>query len=189
MRTSNYIHFPGKVLSAALIIAALLSSCEKKTNTIEKTDILTLPASTGKGIRTIFTDSGRIQLVMEAQVMESYKNIEEPYSEFKSGINVLFHDGHKEPVASVRSKYARFTDSKNLWELKDSVVAVNETGDKLETELLYWDQKKDLIYTDRFVKITNVDQIVQGFGFESDTRLTKRRIKNVSATIYVRNEQ
>jgi hypothetical protein len=47
------------------------------------------------------------------------------------------------------------------------------------------DQKKELIYTDRFVKITTEDQIVQGYGLESDPRLSKRKIKNLSATIYI----
>ncbi len=44
---------------------------------------------------------------------------------------------------------------------------------------------KDLIYTDRFVKITSTDQIIQGFGFESDARLTKQKIKKVTATITI----
>ena len=68
-------------------------------------------------------------------------------------------------------------------------MAVNEAGEKLETELLFWDQKKDLIYTDRFVKITTEDQIVQGYGLESDPRLSKRQIKNLSATIYINEEE
>ena len=56
----------------------------------------------------------------------------------------------------------------------------------LKLKQLFWDQDKDLIYTDRFVKITNEDQIVMGTGFESDPRLNRRKIKNVSATIYLR---
>jgi len=58
----------------------------------------------------------------------------------------------------------------------------------LETEQLFWDQEKDLIYTERLVKITNEDQTVIGTGFESDSKLNKRKIKNVSATIYLREE-
>jgi hypothetical protein len=61
--------------------------------------------------------------------------------------------------------------------------------EKLETELLYWDQPKNLIYSDRFVKITNEDQIVMGTGFESDPKLTKRKIKKVSATIYLKDQE
>jgi len=68
------------------------------------------------------------------------------------------------------------------------VVVVNETNDKLETEQLFWDQEKDIIYTERFVKITNEDQTVIGTGFESDPRLNRRKIKDVTATIYLRDE-
>ncbi len=160
-------------------------SCEKRNGTIPAIDLLTLPSLTARDGETVYTDSGKLQLILSAPLMESYKKTNEPYSEFKSGIRVRFYDGHKEPVASVTAKYAKFTDNKDLWELQDSVVAINEAGEKLETELLYWDQKKNLIYTDRFVKITTEDQIVQGYGLESDPRLTKRKIKNLSATIYV----
>ena len=95
----------------------------------------------------------------------------------------------KDPCGSVTSKYAKYTKTDNLWELRDSVVVINENNDKLETEVLFWNQEKDLIYTDRFVKITNEDQIIQGFGFESDSHLKKRRIKKVSATIYFNDEE
>jgi LPS export ABC transporter protein LptC len=175
---------------ASLIVIALgVISCEKKNETIQKIDILSLPSQVGKGIKTIYTDSGKLQMVLTAPLMERYDKAETPYTEFKSGLNVQFHDGHEKPVASVSAKYAKYTDNKNLWELQDSVVAINENNEKLETELLFWDQKKDIIYTDRFVKITTDDQIIQGYGLESDPRLTRRRIKNLSAVIYINDEQ
>jgi len=176
-------------LKALFIITLSVISCEKKTGTYNKIDILTLPSQTAKDFTTIYTDSGKMQLVFSAPLMERYEKAETPFSEFRSGISVLFHDGQKEPVASVTAKYAKFIDNKNLWELQDSVVAVNEAGEKLETELLFWDQKKELIYTDRFVKITTEDQIIQGYGLESDPRLSRRRIKNLSATIYINEEE
>jgi LPS export ABC transporter protein LptC len=178
--------------NALIIIPAIaigLFSCEKKSGNYPTIDILTLPSLTRKDFRTVYTDSGLIQLELSAPIMESYDKSEEPYTEFKSGIKVLFHDGHKEPVASVTAKYAKYIDNKNLWELQDSVIAINEAGEKLETELLFWDQKKELIYTDRFVKITTEDQIVQGYGLESDPRLSTRKIKNLSAIIYLKEEQ
>jgi LPS export ABC transporter protein LptC len=121
--------------------------------------------------------------------MEEHKNAEIPNTEFRLGIRVVFYDGKTDPVAKINSKYANYTKPDNLWELKDSVVVINEGKDKLETEVLYWDQQRDLIYTDRFVKITNEDQIVMGTGFESDARLVKRKIKKVSATIYLKDEE
>lgn len=177
------------ILSVLAIVLAIISSCEKKPVAYEKTDMLTLPALTARYFETTYTDSGKLQLVLSAPLMESYDKDDEPYSEFKSGLDVKFYDGNKEPVASVTAKYAKYTDTNLLWELKDSVVAINEAGEKLETELLYWDQKKALIYTDRFVKITTQDQIIQGYGLESDPRLSERRIKRLSAIIYVDENQ
>jgi LPS export ABC transporter protein LptC len=184
--------FKFRIFSQWLIIILVILialSCENKIDLIPKSDLLTLPSLTVKDFQTIYTDSGRLKLIMTSALMEQYDNTKSPYYEFRSGIKVLFYDGHKEPGASVTAKYAKYTKSDNLWELKDSVVVINEGNDKLETEVLYWDQTKNLIYSDRFVKITNESQIVLGTGFESDPHLNKRKIKKVSATIYLKDEQ
>jgi LPS export ABC transporter protein LptC len=177
--------FAGIALLPAVIF---LSSCEKKIDKIKKTDILTLPSITVRNDTTVFDDSGKVQLIMIFPLMESFDKIEIPYSEFPEGITVHFYDGQKDPVGSVTSKYAKYLSKKNLWELRDSVVVINQTNDKLETEQLFWDQVKDNIYTDRFVKISNEDLTIIGTGFESDTHLNKRRIKNISGPIYLNNE-
>lgn len=168
----------------AIIISGLVFSCENKLDIIPGSDLLTLPSLTVKDFETIYTDSGRIKLIMTSPIMEKYDKAEVPYSEFRSGIALKYYDGNKEPIGSVTSKYAKFTESENLWELRDSVVVINKEKDMLETEVLYWDQQKDKIFTDRFVKITSVDQVIQGFGFESDSKLQRRRIRKVSAIIY-----
>jgi LPS export ABC transporter protein LptC len=175
-------------IAAMLAMVTLLTiSCETKSDQIPKSDLLTLPAVTGKNITSQFTDSGKIQLKFITPLIEQYSNKESQYSEFRHGLTAIFYDGKPTPAASVTGKYAKYTNEDNLWELKDSVVVINENKDKLETELLFWDQKKDLIYTDRFVKITSDNQIIQGFGFESDSHLRKRRIKKVTATITLDN--
>jgi LPS export ABC transporter protein LptC len=121
--------------------------------------------------------------------MEQYDNTDAPYTEFRKGLKVEFYDGKPTLQGSVTAKYARFDKNSQIWELKDSVVVINENNDKLETEQLNWDHGKDLIYTDRFVKMTSEDEIVQGFGFESDSHLTRQVVKKVSAIIYVENEE
>lgn len=178
----------GNFIVLLIILSICIICCEKKPVSYEKIDILTLPSQTARDFTSTYTDSGKIQLIFSAPLMERYEKTETPYAEFRSGIKVLFHDGNTKPVASVTAKYAKYNEKLSLWELQDSVIAINEAGEKLETQLLYWDQKKEIIYTDRFVKITTEDQIVQGYGLESDPRLSKRRIKNLSATIYLNEE-
>jgi LPS export ABC transporter protein LptC len=183
-----------KIRSAIFFLAATLAaiiffSCENKINLLPKSELLALPAITVRYSETFVTDSGKLQLIMYAPLIEKYEIKDNAYTEFRSGINVIFYDGKEAPVASASSKYAKYTEANNLWELKDSVVVLNESNDKLETELLFWDQKKDLIYTDRFVKITNPDQVTQAFGFESDSHLRNQRLKKVSAIIYLKEDE
>jgi LPS export ABC transporter protein LptC len=177
------------LVSALFIVTAIVVSCENKIDLIPKSDLFILPSVTVKDSETIYSDSGKLQLIMSFPILEQYDNKENPYTEFRSGINVVFYDGKKEPVASVTSKYAKYTKTNNLWELKDSVVVINENKDMLETELLFWNQQKDLIYTDRFVKISNPDQVTQAFGFESDSHLRNQKLKKVNAIIYLKDEE
>jgi LPS export ABC transporter protein LptC len=186
--TSAVFKYKSKFLVPAILVILLLFSCERKFDTIKNADIITLPSLTGKNIETVFDDSGKVQLILATPLIETYNNAEDPYSEFRLGLHIDFYDGHKDPIASATSKYARFTDKKKLWELKDSVVVINEANEKLETEQLFWDQEKDLIFTDRFVKITREDQTIMGTGFESDSRLVSPVIKHVTATIYLKDE-
>lgn len=166
-----------------LIAVLTLLSCERKMEVIKKSDILSLPTLTVKYDTTVYTDSSKLQLIMYSPLIERYPNIKPPYAEFRQGIKVLFYNGHSQPVGSFTSKYAKFLEDKRLWELRDSVVAVNERNEKLETELLYWDQDKELIYTDRAVRITYADEIVIGIGMQSDPKFTNWWIRDVSATI------
>ncbi len=167
----------------------LLFSCENKNETLPPLDLLNLPTQSVKEFETIYSDSGMIELILKSPLMEQFDNSGDPYFEFRLGIHVDVFDGKEKPSGSVTSKYAKYTKTVNVWELKDSVVVINENGDKLETEVLFWDQTKDLIYSDRFVRFTNEDQIIMGTGFESDPHLRKRKIRKVSATIYLKNEE
>jgi LPS export ABC transporter protein LptC len=176
------------LFSAILCSAVLLSSCDTKVETIKKSEILSLPSMTNRDITTVYADSGKVQLIMRAPLIETFSNEESPYSEFREGIHVVFFEGKKDSVGYATAKYAKYLDKKKLWELRDSVVVLNGSNDRLETEQLFWDQDKDLIYTDRFVKIINEDQTLMGTGFESDIKLNKRKIKSPSGPIYLRDE-
>ena len=119
---------------------------------------------------------------MTSPLIERYTTVSPAYWEFLEGLNVKFYEGKPEPVAKLTAKYAKFHEDKNLWEFRDSVVA--ESDKKLETELLYWDRDKDLIYTERFVKITKEDETVMGTGFQSNSSFDNYIIKNTTMTIY-----
>ena len=72
-------------------------------------------------------------------------------------------------AGSIRCRYAKKKEDEELWEACNEVVVTNADGKKLETELLYWDTKKKLIYSDRYAKLTAGEQVIEGNkGFKSD---------------------
>lgn len=178
------------IVGAVLIAGtALLSSCDNSELPVRELQIRELPSLTARDVETMYSDSGKVTLLVQTPHIQQFSNEEQPYTLFPEGLTVLFYDKKTEPQASITAQYARYTEKDELWELRDSVVAVNTEGDILETELLFWSEPKASVWSDRFVRITGKDQIIMGTGFESDPRLSKWKIKNVSATIYVENEQ
>jgi len=148
-----------------------------------------MPALSARNFETQYSDSGKVTMVMRAPLINQYTGDDDPHTEFPEGLTLLFYDKTKVPQASLASHYARYDEKQEQWELRDSVVVVSEKGEILETELLFWSEVRDIVWSDRFVKITGKDEIIMGTGFESDPRLTRWKIKNVSATIYIEDEQ
>ena len=43
---------------------------------------------------------------------------------------------------------------------------------------MYWNQEKELIYSDSYIKIEQADQITEGVGFSANQDLSAWQIKN-----------
>ncbi len=177
-----------------IIIAALLSgaafffSCREKIEVVDTSLKPDVPTQVIHDFVTSYTDSAVLELELKAPLMKYYGKKEEPYTDFDEGIEVFFYEGRDNMVGQISANFARYTEKDALWEVSDNVIAVNDEGEKLETELLYWDEKKNLIYTDKYVRITQTDQIIMGNGLESDTKFDNWKIKDVTATLYIDDE-
>jgi hypothetical protein len=43
---------------------------------------------------------------------------------------------------------------------------------------MFWDQDKEKIYSDKFIRIEQVDKVLTGYGFESNQQMTEYQIYN-----------
>jgi LPS export ABC transporter protein LptC len=179
-----------RIIIAVLVAGtALLSSCDKKEATVKDLMIKELPTLSSRNVETMYSDSGKVTMLVRAPLIQQFTTVENPYTLFPEGLTVLFYDRTNVPQASITSHYARYTEKDDIWELRDSVVAVSNKDEVLETELLFWSQPRDRIWSDRFVRFTQDDQVMMGTGFESDSRFSNWVIKNVTGSIYIRDEQ
>lgn len=180
----------GIIMAAVLLCGtAALSSCEKKVEVINLPVVQNLPTMTAHNFETIYTDSGKVQLILRSPLLERYEEEKDSRNEFPEGLHAFIYDGSPTPKVSIVAKTAKYTEKDKLWELRDSVVVINEKGSILQTELLYWNEAREMVYSDRYVKITDKDQISMGTGYEYDMRTGNYRIKDLRSTIYIENEK
>lgn len=64
----------------------------------------------------------------------------------------------------------------------------NLKGEKFDTDLLFWDQNKKKVYSDRQVRIEQPDQIIYAVGFESDEQMTKYKFFKTNGIFYIDEE-
>ena len=137
-----------------LLGAIMLLACKndiKEVNALAERE--KRPDMTGENLELVYSDSARIKYRVLAPEYIKVNREKEKYEEFPKGIHVLSYDPAGKMIGSIKAKYAKKLEDEMLWEARNEVVIINAEGKKLETELLYWDMKKELIYSDRCVKL------------------------------------
>jgi LPS export ABC transporter protein LptC len=153
---------------------------------------VTLPDQSGKNVEFQLTDSGKLKLIFKAPLAERYIDKEkEPFKEFPKGIEVLFYNEDEQLESKITAGYAKQWEEQMLWKATDSVVAQNVlTGERLDTEELFWDEKNKKIYANVFTKITNEEGIFYGEkGFEADQDLENYKLIGSSGSVKVKDEE
>lgn len=168
----------------------LFAACE---NDIEEVKAITFdhkhPDMIVENMHTEFTDSGYLQLELDAPVLQQFSDKEDPYTEYPRGIEVVFYNKKRNPHSRLSCEYAVYLENKELWEAKRNVVASNLVKEeKLNTEQLFWDMEEKKIYSDKFVRITTADEILFGQGFESDQSFDSWVIKQPKGSININED-
>lgn len=140
---------------------------------------------TAKKSEIIYTENGKVKLKVIAPVTKVFQNVEQPYTEFPEGITVYNFSDSMEIESELTSNYATYYDKKKLWSASNDVIAKNKKGETLNTEHLFWDQNKRIIYSEDNVKITTADGIQYGQGFVSDEAFNNWEIKKPNSFYYL----
>ncbi|MCB2197297.1 MAG: LPS export ABC transporter periplasmic protein LptC [Bacteroidetes bacterium] len=184
-------YFKNIIIPAIAGIIMFFSSCER--NNIEKINQITAeidaPDIAVTNTEIVFSKNGRIEVKLISNQINRYFDEEEPYTEFPEGLYVEFYDSTNNVTSFIKANYCIYDEKEELWTAENDVVSVSDEGDTLNTDFLIWDQKKEKIYSDQYVRITNEDGIIHGKGFEANQDLSDWVIKNSSGTINVENEK
>ena len=171
----------------AAVMFVLFSSCSGKNKNLAAsiTERDSLPSMKSLGVTTLISDSGitRYKIITEEWNIFDKKN--PPYWAFEKGVYLEKFDTLLRIDANIKADTAYYYEKKKLWELRSNVNIQNLKGDKFETDLLFWDEKKKEIYSDRFIRIEQEDKTITGYGFESNQELTEYQIRNTTGIFTV----
>lgn len=175
----------------AAVMCVLFPACsgndKKLTEAISEND--TLPSMKSLGVTTLISDSGitRYKIIAEEWLIYDKKN--PPYWAFEKGVYLEKFDTLFRIDASIKADTAYYYEKKKIWELRSNVQIQSQRGDKFETELLFWDEKAEKVYSDKFIRISQEDKVITGYGFESDQNLTEYQIKNTTGVFTVEDKK
>jgi LPS export ABC transporter protein LptC len=166
----------------AAVMFVLFPACsgkdKKLAEAIAEND--TLPSMKSLGVTTLISDSGitRYKIVAEEWLIHDKKN--PPYWAFEKGVYLEKFDTLFRVDASIKADTAYYHEKKKLWELRGHVQILSQRGDRFHTDLLFWDEKKEKVYSDKFIQIEQEDKVIKGYGFESNQDLSEYEIKNTT---------
>ncbi len=148
------------------IVLTSIVSCESNFKEVQKSNISEFtPSGEADSINLKYTDSGRIKAILKSPKMLDFTVANFPFTEFPNGINVtLFDENGKKTY--VTSKYAVSYKVTDIIDLQGNVKISNETGQLLETEQLYFDQKNEWFYTEKKYKFTDPKGVSFGEGID-----------------------
>ncbi len=172
------------------MVMFLLLSCSGKDKVLGTavTERDSLPVMDTRGVTTLISDSGIIRYRIKTDEWLVFDRKNPSYWAFEKGIYLENFDSTFQVEASIQSDTAYYYDKQKLWKLMGNVFIKNLRGEKFNTELLYWDQEKEKVYSDRFIRIEQPDRIITGRGFDSNQQMTIYKIHKPEGIFYVDEE-
>jgi LPS export ABC transporter protein LptC len=178
---SNY----QQIVSLVVLSVLGLWGCSE----IEKSDDLTEyegPILELTDVESLYSDSSVVRLKLIARRQLEYENKDH---EFPEGIYIEFYDTDGILSSTLKANYCYNYGKEERWRALGNVIVKNVvSNEQLNTEELFWEPNKEIVYTNEFVRIETDGEIVMGEGLEAAQDFSWWNIKNGRGTISLDSE-
>lgn len=180
--SSNIVRITNGTTIAVMAIVVLIFNLSCKGDSKEKLLAVecsdSLPVMSTFDVNTIISDSGRISYKIIADEWRIYDKRNPPHWAFEKGVYLEKFDKEMNVEATVKCDTAYYYSEKKIWKLISNVNIRNSKDERFFTDLLFWDQETEKIYSDAYIKIEQTDQVTEGYGFSANQNLTVWQINN-----------
>lgn len=150
------------IIAAISIGCFFVCSCENDIREVQNLNQKSISVEEGRQIESYLSEDGKVKAKLMAPLMLRYLR-DTPKVVFPKTLRVDFYDSTK-VESKLFAKYGRYLENENKVFLRDSVVVFNMKGDTLFCQELYWDQAKEIFYTDKNVILRQPNQKTYGTG-------------------------
>ena len=161
-----------------LLIATMFYSCreEQKVDISHSLDASKMASMSTRNISTLISDSGITQYKIIAPLWNIYDEADTPYWHFPEGLYLQKFDPDYNVIATVAADSAKYFKNERLWRLDGEVEMTKFPDELFLSPRVFWDQRRQMLYSDTFIHIENSTHVIEGTGFESDESLNRYRI-------------
>ena len=162
------------MLASVTALASIVVSCSSQLAEADSLDLSQTPVQTLEDMFTVQTKNGKLEMRIEAPLMEAYENDSLKTDLFPKGLSVYTYneEGLLESIIfsdNASHRVDKRGASDDVWSAFGNVMIHNVLKrETMETDTIYWDAGKKEIHTDCYVKMYSPDGFMQGYGMRSD---------------------
>ncbi len=175
----NYLLHIFKLMFLAVVLVSVVG-CDSDTKDIDKLfSYKTRPSESGGPIRILYSDSAKVLLKIESPYFEATDDKENRKITYPNSIKIEFSDKNNASQSWLTADKAVNDITGKKFIFTGNVKLFNKYGDKLEGPELIWDEKKEHLTTDKFIRIIQPSKgdTIFGYGFRANSNFTEFEIK------------
>ncbi|MFL1013075.1 LPS export ABC transporter periplasmic protein LptC [Flavisericum labens] len=168
-----------------IFIVTMFFSCNDSLKEVQKIGISeNEPIGVDYNMNVKYTDSGRVSANLISTKMLDYTNRDFPFYEFVDGVTLYVYDKDNNKNTIV-ADYAIVYKNTDLIDMRSNVVITTHDNNVLKTDQLYYDQKKDWLFTNKTVEFQIKQDLIKGNGFDSDSKFENAQVLEVTGIITI----
>ena len=178
------------------LICFLFTACENDINAVKKFSYYEdIPSEIARDVEMMYSDSMKVRVIVRAPLLERYSGAS-LVEEFNEGIAVDFIGANLKPTSRLTANKAKketinIKDEKGRFVrepivvVQNNVILTSANGDTLKTEELVWFENMGKLESEKFVTIIKPEEIIYGYGFDTDKEFSRWRIRQVTGRFKV----
>ena len=139
------------------------------------------PLRQAENITMHYAEKEKVKVILQAKKVNEFQTGDR---EFPEGIYLEFYDETGKMTSTLKANTAYYFKKENKWRGRGDVVVINlEKDQRLNSEELFWMPATKKIFTEKFVTITDHQDVIYGTGLRANQDLSNYTIKDLNNSV------